>query len=79
MKYSLRSLMIVAIIAPPLLAMGIVAIQRELAKRAKREEINRWLEQYERDMALYGGSANEQSDPHLPSHMREAMLRKLTP
>jgi hypothetical protein len=33
MKYSLRSLMIVVILAPPLLALGIVAVQREIRRR----------------------------------------------
>jgi hypothetical protein len=65
MKYSLRSLMIAAILAPPLLALAIVAVQNELKKRGEQDEMTRWLEQYDKDMALYGSDAYERNQSHI--------------
>jgi len=46
MKYSLRSLVVAVLVLPPLLALVIVAVQKELKKREEQAEINRWLERY---------------------------------
>ena len=43
MKYSLRSLMIVVIIAPPLLAWGVCIVHRHVAANRSRESQVRWL------------------------------------
>jgi len=57
MKYSLRSLVVAVLVLPPLLALVIVAVQKELKKREEQAEINRWLERYTEkpEFQSYGG------------------------
>jgi len=72
MKYSLRSLMIAAILVPPLLAVVIATVQHEFKKRDEREEIRLWLERYDRQFqrAEAAEAVIVASQPRGPSPVR---------